>query len=89
MESVTYRIQKTDVAADAGDTPAHCTPIARGFSPKTSGKARWESDYRSTSRMLSDMLGEGTLQSRIITAGGASDRTTSAVHAANDVAPET
>jgi DNA-binding NarL/FixJ family response regulator len=47
------------------------------------------SNHRSTSRMLSDMLGEGGLQSRIITAGGTSDMAATNAHAANDVVPET
>jgi len=39
--------------------------------------------------MLSDMLEEGGLQSRIITAGGTSDMAAKKVQAANDVVPET
>ncbi|MBI2187294.1 MAG: hypothetical protein HYU37_09290 [Acidobacteria bacterium] len=46
-------------------------------------------DHLSTSRMVSDMLGVGALQSRTMTAGGTSDTIATTVHPAKDVVPET
>ena len=37
--------------------------------------------------MLSDMLGAGALQSRIVTAGGTSDSTATTAHPAKDEVP--
>lgn len=47
-----------------------------------------QSDQRSASRMLSDMLGDGALQSRAATAGGTSDSTATTVHPVKDVVPD-
>ena len=38
--------------------------------------------------MLSDIVGAGALQSRVMIAGGANDSTARPAHAANDVVPE-
>lgn len=47
------------------------------------------SHQRSTFRIVSDIVGEGGLQSRTMTASGAADSTATSVHAANDVVPDT
>lgn len=43
---------------------------------------------RSVSRMVSDMDGEGALQSRTMTVGGTNDSTATTVHPGKDVVPD-
>ncbi len=49
----------------------------------------WRSRQRSTSRIVSDMVGGGTLQRRTINAGGTTSSTATRVHPAKDVVPDT
>jgi hypothetical protein len=46
------------------------------------------SHQRSAFRIVSDMVGDGALQKRTMSAGGSADSTATSVHPANDLVPD-
>src|SRR4051812_8028644 len=79
-ESIQWR-WRPKAATDSLGTDA---PPGAGGGSALSPVERNGSDYRSTSRMASDVVGEGGFQSRIMPTGGASEMAARTAHATND-----